>query len=209
MNQVNLQGQITRIYRGTKYTIFTLFVFGPQRNFPNVSFPTSLIRRYEEEQGEFQTGDLVRVEASMVAFIKQAQRTEGTEETEEPHNVVYVEQIVKGHTIERVNLTENPQMHRYANKVSLSGTISRVFQEGNVVRLLIKPDDRRFNVLVIAYERYPVAFTETYQPGCAVEVTASIQTTVKEGSHGITHYENLVVRQIRKIETDDSDTVTE
>lgn len=201
MNQVTLQGHITRIYRGTKYTVITLFIFGPQRNFPNVSFPTSLIRRYEQENGELQVRDLVRIEASMIAYIKHAQ---GAGENTEPHDVIYVEQIAKGYKIERVEMTENPEMHRYHNQISLKGTISHVFAEDNVIRLLIKPTGRRFNILVMAYERYPVAFTEAYPPGSTVTLSGVMQTCIKEGAHGVVHFENLVVRQIQKEDTDES-----
>ena len=185
MNLINLKGKVVRVFTGKRYTILTIFVDGYRKNFPTVMYKNS------DVTFPVKVGDFVTVEGNIKVRILD---TEGT---------THVHQFIKGTKLELAvdALTEKfgvplEGRYEYLNEVFISGVVQRIIPQNNVVRLLVRPDGCKFNVLVNTYERYPVAFAERYKEGTRVCVKGEIQTTVKDGPDGNRHFENLVCRDI-------------
>lgn len=180
MVKITLQGQVSRIFKGRRNDILTMYIRGRRINFPQVVF-TGKARELLEG---FAEGDFVKITGSL--------KTRG--ERQESGRILHT-QFIKGTDITLVDEPEEGAFP-YVNEAILDGQIMRSSADHGMVTLLVRPDDEKFNVWVFKYDSDADKALEELKPDSKISAKCEVQTVRKEISGEVKFFENVVIKDI-------------
>ena len=180
MNSIVMQGQVSRIYRGSRNNVMTLYIRGRRMNLPQIGF-TGKARNLLDDIAD---GDYVKVSGCM--------KTIG--ERQEDAHILHT-QFVKGEDIVIVDAPEEGGRFDFVNDIEIEGKIVRASASNNMVTLLVNPAGDKFNIWIFQYAENAEDLLDTYKAGSNIKAICEMQTVRKEINNEVKFFENIVIRE--------------
>ena len=180
MNSIVMQGQVSRIYRGSRNNVMTPYIRGRRMNLPQIVF-TGKARNLLDDIAD---GDYVKVSGCM--------KTIG--ERQEDGHILHT-QFVKGEDIVIVDAPEEGGRFDFVNDIEIEGKIVRASASNNMVTLLVNPAGDKFNIWIFQYAENAEDLLDTYKAGSNIKAICEMQTVRKEINNEVKFFENIVIRE--------------